>query len=31
MRLIIQPEANSVAKWSANYIARKIGNANPTP
>lgn len=30
MRLIIQPEANSVAKWSANYIARKIGSANPT-
>ncbi len=31
MRLIIQPEANSVAIWSANYIAHKIGNCNPTP
>ncbi len=31
MRLIIQPEAISVAKWSANYIAHKIGNCNPTP
>jgi glucosamine-6-phosphate deaminase len=31
MRLIIQPEASSVAKWAANYIAQKIGNCNPTP
>ncbi|HWS00769.1 MAG TPA: glucosamine-6-phosphate deaminase [Prolixibacteraceae bacterium] len=31
MRLIIQPEAASVAKWSANYIAHKIVDANPTP
>jgi glucosamine-6-phosphate deaminase len=31
MRLIIQPEAASVAKWSANYIAHKIIDANPTP
>jgi len=31
MRLIIQPEKSSVAKWSANYIAQKIGNASPTP
>lgn len=31
MRLIIQPEANSVARWSANYIAQKIGHCNPTP
>ena len=31
MRLIIQPEASSVAKWSANYIAHKISDANPTP
>ncbi len=31
MRLIIQPEGSSVAKWSANYIAQKIGHCNPTP
>lgn len=31
MRLIIQPETTSVAKWSANYIAHKIVQANPTP
>ena len=31
MRLVIQPEAKSVAIWSANYIAHKIGCANPTP
>ena len=31
MRLIIQPNTSSVARWSANYISRKIGNANPTP
>ena len=31
MRLIILPEPNSVARWSANYIAHKIGSANPTP
>jgi glucosamine-6-phosphate deaminase len=31
MRLIIQPEANSVARWSANYIAQKIRHCNPTP
>ena len=31
MRLIIQPEANSVARWSAVYIAKSINNANPTP
>jgi len=31
MRLIIQPESKSVAKWSANYIAHKISDANPTP
>ena len=31
MRLIIQPEANSVARWSAIYIAQKINNANATP
>jgi len=31
MRLIIQPEKDSVAQWSANYIAHKISEANPTP
>lgn len=30
MRVIIQPEANSVARWSAVYIAKQINNANPT-
>ena len=28
MRLIIQPEANSVAKWSAIYIAKRINEVN---
>ena len=31
MRLIILTEPNSVAQWSANYIAHKICAANPTP
>lgn len=31
MRVIIQPEANSVARWSAIYIAKRIRNANPSP
>ena len=31
MRLIIQPDANSVARWSANYISHKIGSAMSTP
>lgn len=31
MRLIIQQHAYSVAKWSANYIARKINIAKPAP
>ena len=30
MRLIIQPEADSMAQWAANYIAAKINKANPT-
>ena len=30
MRLIIQPDANQLAKWAANYIAAKIINAKPT-
>ncbi len=28
MRLIIQPEANSVSKWSAIYIAKRINEVN---
>jgi glucosamine-6-phosphate deaminase len=31
MRVIIQPEANSVARWSAIYIAKRINIARPTP
>jgi glucosamine-6-phosphate deaminase len=31
MRVIIQPEANSVARWSAVYIAKRINNTNSTP
>ena len=30
MRLIIQPDANQMAQWAANYIAAKINKANPT-
>jgi glucosamine-6-phosphate deaminase len=30
MRLIIQPEARSVAKWSAIYIAKRINEVNRT-
>ena len=30
MRLIIQPASDSVARWAANYIVRKINLANPT-
>ncbi len=30
MRLIIQPDADQMAQWAANYIAAKINNANPT-
>ena len=31
MRVIIQPEADSVARWSAIYIAKRITSANATP
>ncbi len=31
MRVIIQSEAESVARWSAVYIAKRIINANPSP
>ncbi|OJV82741.1 glucosamine-6-phosphate deaminase [Proteiniphilum sp.] len=30
MRLIIQPSADQMAQWAANYIATKINNANPS-
>lgn len=30
MRLIIQPDANQIAQWAANYIAAKIKKAKPT-
>jgi len=30
MRLIIQPEANSVSKWAAIYIAKRINEVNRT-
>lgn len=30
MRLIIQPDADQLAQWSANYIAAKINKAAPT-
>ncbi len=31
MRLIIQPNADNMAQWAANYIAAKINKAKPTP
>ena len=31
MRLIIQPNAASIAEWAANYVANEINKANPTP
>ncbi len=31
MRLIIQPDYGRVSKWTANYVAKKIIDANPTP
>lgn len=30
MRLVIQSEAAKVAKWTANYIVRRINDANPS-
>ncbi|HBG58079.1 glucosamine-6-phosphate deaminase [Proteiniphilum sp. UBA1028] len=30
MRLIIQPDADQMAQWAANYIAAKINKAKPT-
>jgi glucosamine-6-phosphate deaminase len=31
MRVIIQPEADGVARWSAVYIAKRITSASPSP
>jgi hypothetical protein len=31
MRLIIQPDNQSVSQWAAHYEAAKIKAANPTP
>ena len=31
MRLIIQPDYQSVSKWAAHYVAAKIKAAHPTP
>ena len=31
MRVIIQPDYQSVSKWTAHYVAAKINAANPTP
>ena len=31
MRLIIQPDADQLAKWAANYVVAKINKAKPTP
>ena len=30
MRLIIQPDANQLAEWAANYVVSKINKAKPT-
>lgn len=30
MRLIIQPDYNSLSQWAANYVVSKINKANPT-
>ena len=31
MRLIIQPDYQTISKWAANYVAAKINKAQPTP
>ena len=31
MRLIIQPDYQTISRWAANYVAAKINQANPTP
>ena len=30
MRLIIEPDYESMSKWAANYVAKCINEANPT-
>ena len=30
MRLIIQQDADQIARWAANYVVSKIKKANPT-
>ena len=31
MRLVIQPDYDHLARWTATYIARKIELSNPAP
>ena len=31
MRVIIEPDYESMSKWAANYVANRIKEANPTP
>ena len=31
MRVIIEPDYESMSKWAANYVAKRIKEANPTP
>jgi len=31
MRIIIQPDYDRVSKWTANYVAKRINEFNPTP
>ena len=31
MRLIIQPDYENVSKWAANFVAKRINDAHPTP
>jgi glucosamine-6-phosphate deaminase len=30
MRLIIEPDYDSLSKWAANYVAAQINKANPS-
>ena len=31
MRVIIEPDYQSLSQWAANHVASKINAANPTP
>ena len=31
MRVIIEPDYDKMSKWAANYVAKRIIEANPTP